>query len=91
MTFEFTVEIIPCSLSGYCFEEGYRLSNNTILLPSERNAYGNYYGGVAIGGIFLRTGTTYRPIYNDQRQLYAFEKINNTNSSSGLVFSRSVA
>lgn len=40
MTFEFTVENIPCSLSGYCFEEGYRLSNNTILLPSERDAYG---------------------------------------------------
>lgn len=78
MIYNFTVENILCSLSGHFYEKGYRLSNKSILLPSERDAFGNYYGGVGIGGIFLRTGTTYRPVYNEQKQLCAFEKINNT-------------
>ena len=78
MIYDFTVENIPCSLSGYYSEVGYRLSNQTILLPSERDACGNYYGGVGVNGIFLRTRTTYRPVYNEQKVLFAFEKINPT-------------
>lgn len=78
MIYSFTIENIPCSLSGNHFEEGYRLSNRTILLPSERDQHGNYYGGVGLNGIFLRTGAIYSPIYNEQNKLFAFEKINPT-------------
>lgn len=75
MIYDFTVENIPCSLSGHYFEVGYRLSNQIILLPSERDSCGNYYGGIGVSGIFLRTRTTYRPVYNKQNELFAFEKI----------------
>ena len=78
MIYSFTVENIPCSLSGHYYEESYRLSNHTILLPSERDQHGNYYGGVGLGGIFLRTDAIYCPIYNEQNKLCAFEKINPT-------------
>lgn len=78
MIYSFTVENIPCSLSGHYFEEGYRLSNHTILLPSEHDQHGNYYGGVGLRGIFPRTGAIYRPICNEQNKLCAFEKINPT-------------
>lgn len=76
MIYDFTVENIPCSISGHYFEEGYCLSNRIILLPSERDFQGNYYGGVGLSGMFLRTGAVYRPVYNKQHKLCAFENIN---------------
>lgn len=76
MAYDFTVENIPCSLSGCYFEEGYRLSNHIILLPSERDPQGNYYGGVGLSGMFLRTGAIYCPVYNEQNKLCAFDNIN---------------
>lgn len=78
MIYDFTIEIIPCSLSGLYFEEGYRLSNHIILLPSERDPQGNYYGGIGLSGMFLRTGEIYCPVYNEQNELCAFENINHT-------------
>lgn len=78
MIYDFTAENIPCSLSGRYFEKGYRLSNHIILLPSECDPQGNYYGGVGLGGMFLRTGAIYRPVYSKQNKLFAFKNIDHT-------------
>ncbi len=74
MIYSFTIDTIPCSLSGRFCETGYRLCDNTILLQSERDAEGNYYGGVGIQGMFLRTGIVYRPIYDEQLCLKGFRR-----------------
>lgn len=72
--YNFTIDIIPCSLSGRFCETGYRLCDNTILLPSERDADGNYYGGVGIQGMFLRTGMVYHPVYDKHLCLKGFRR-----------------
>ena len=76
MIYNFTIETIPCSLSGRFCEPGYRLCDNTILLSSERDAEGNYYAGVGIQGMFLRTGIVYQPIYDEHLGLVGFRKKN---------------
>lgn len=76
MIYSFTIDTIPCSLSGRFCETGYRLCDHTILLSSERDAEGNYYGGVGIQGMFLRTGIVYRPIYDEHLGLIGFRKKN---------------
>lgn len=74
MIYSFTIEAIVCSLSGRCYEEGYCLSNNTILLPSERDSAGNYYSGAGMQGMFLRTGVIYCPVYDEHLRLRGFRK-----------------
>ncbi len=74
MIYSFTIDTIPCSLSGRFCETGYRLCDNTILLSSERDAEGNYYGGVGIRGMFLRTGIVYRPVYDEHLCLIGFRR-----------------
>lgn len=74
MIYSFTIETIVCSLSGRYYEEGYRLSDNTILLPSERDSAGNYYAGVGMQGMFLKTGMIYCPIYDEHLRLRGFRK-----------------
>ena len=76
MIYSFIIDTIPCSLSGQFCETGYRLCDNTILLSSERDAEGNYYGGVGIQGMFLRTGIVYRPVYDEHLCLIGFRKKN---------------
>lgn len=65
MIYSFSIKTIVCSWSGRCYEECYRLSNDTILLPSERNSAGDYYGGAGMQGMYLRTGILYCPVYDE--------------------------
>lgn len=74
MIYSFTIDTIPCSLSGRFCETGYRLCDNTILLQSERDTEGNYYGGVGIQGMFLRTGNVYCPVYDEHLGLIGFRR-----------------
>lgn len=74
MIYSFTIDTIPSSVSGRFSETGYRLCDNTVLLPSERDAEGNYYGGVGIQGMFLRTGIVYRPVYDEHLCLMGFRR-----------------
>lgn len=74
MIYSFTIDTMPCSLSGRFSETGYRLCDNTILLPSERDADGNYYGGVGIQGMFLKTWKVYCPVYDEQLRLKGFRR-----------------
>ncbi len=75
MTYNYSVETISCDFSGRHFMQVYRLSNNAVLRSDERDSNGNYYGGIGMDGIFLRTSATYRPVYNIQNELCAFERI----------------
>ena len=72
MIYEFTVEILPFGLSKQFNEQVFRLSNQIILLPSERDANGNYYGGIGLAGLYLRTETVYSPVYNNKQEIIAF-------------------
>ena len=74
MIYSFTIDTIPSSLSGRFSETGYRLCDNTVLLPSERDAEGNYYGGAGIQGMFLRTGNVYCPVYDEHLGLIGFRR-----------------
>lgn len=74
MIYSFTIDTIPSSLSGRFSETGYRLCDNTVLLPSERDTEGSYYGGVEIQGMFLRTGNVYCPIYDEHLGLIGFRR-----------------
>lgn len=74
MIYSFTIDTIPCSLSGRFRETGYRLCDNTVLLPSELDTEGNYYGGVGIQGMFLRTGNVYCPVYDEHLGLIGFRR-----------------
>ena len=66
MIYSFTIDTIPCSLSGRFCETGYRLCDNTVLLPSER--------GAGIQGMFLRTGNVYCPVYDEHLGLIGFRR-----------------
>lgn len=51
----------------------YQLSNGVILLPTEREPNGWYRGAVSLDRIFLHTGKKYRPVYDNQQKLFAFQ------------------
>ena len=74
MIYSFIIDTIPSGLSGRFRETGYRLCDNTVLLPSERDAEGNYYGGVGIQGMYLRTGNVYCPVYDEHLGLIGFRR-----------------
>jgi hypothetical protein len=75
MKYDFIDVQIPCGYSAKQTEFGYKLSNGVLLMPSERDINGYYFGAVGLDGIFLRTGTRYQPIYDDCKQLQAFQKV----------------
>lgn len=75
MTYAFIRVQISCGLTGRWPEPGYRLSNGAVLLDDQLDAEGNYYSSIGMDGLYLRTDARYRPLYNSQQQLRAFEKI----------------
>ena len=74
MGYDFIRIQIPCGLAGRWTEPGYRLSNGVILLDSQVTEEGSYWGGIGMDGLYLRTNTRYRPLY-DGSQLRAFQKV----------------
>lgn len=75
MDYDFSTIYIPSSFGSQQMEHAYKLSNGTILFPSEQDLEGCYWGAVGMDGMYLRTSVRYRPICNEQHQIVAFRKI----------------
>lgn len=75
MEYHFLIIHIPSSFGAQQMEPAYKLSNGTILFPSEHNLNGYYWGSVGMDGMYLRTGVRYCPVCNEHRQIAAFRKI----------------
>lgn len=82
MDYGFSIIDIPNSFCSQQMEQAYKLSNGTILFPSEQDPEGYYWGAVGMDGMYLRTGVRYYPICSDRHQIVAFRKILPLNSSS---------
>ncbi len=78
---------VTCSLPDRRTEPGYILRNGAVLLESERDAIsGCYRGGSGMGGMYLRTGELYRPVYADGK-ISAFRQVQPENYLAGAEMS----
>lgn len=75
MEFSFINAEISCGFASQQTQPGYKLSNGVILLHTERDINGSYFGAVGLDGIYLRTGKRYRPVFNTTSQLQAFQEV----------------
>lgn len=74
MDYSFSIIQIPIRFGTPQTEPAYKLSNGTILFPSEQDSDGFYWGAVGMDGMYLRTGVRYLPIRNGRCQIVAFRK-----------------
>ena len=75
MQYNYTTTAIPCGMALRHMQPGYTLSNGVVLLHSERDSDGNYYGAVGMDGIYLRTGKRYHPILDAHQNILSFQEI----------------
>ena len=75
MNVSFTEIEVPCGFTVRQVQPGYKLSNGIILLHTEQDAKGCYYGAIGLDGIYLRTGKRYRPIFNESQSVAAFQEV----------------
>lgn len=61
--------------------EGFELPEHTILLQKERDAYGNYYGGIRVGGMAFKVPEMYTPVVDEQGNITAFRLMRAKNFS----------
>lgn len=66
---------IPCGLVYQHEMEGFELQDHTILLQKERDAHGNYYSGLSLDGMMVKTPQMYAPVVNEQGEITAFRRM----------------
>lgn len=66
---------IPCGLVYKHEMEGFELQDHTILLQKERDAYGNFYSGLSLDGMMVKTPQMYAPVVNEQGEITAFRRM----------------
>lgn len=54
---------------------GYVLATGTVLLESERDVQGWYYGGAGMDGMYLRTPRLFSPVKNESGEIRAFREV----------------
>lgn len=54
---------------------GYVLSDRTVLLESERDGQGRYYGGAGMDGMYLRTPRLFTPVKTESGEIRAFREV----------------
>jgi len=75
MEISFNEAEISCGFVIKHMQPGYRLANGVVLLHTERDSNGCYFGAVGLDGMYLRTGKRYKPILDDDRRICAFREI----------------
>jgi len=55
--------------------DGYVLSSGIVLLESEHDAQGRYYGGAGMDGMYLRTPRLFTPVKNESGEIRAFREV----------------
>ena len=58
--------------------DGFVLANGTVLLESERDVQGRYYGGAGMDGMYLRTPRLFSPVKNESGEIRAFREVLST-------------
>ena len=54
---------------------GFMLANGLVLLESERDPQGRYYGGAGMDGMYLRTPHIFTPVRNAAGEICAFREV----------------
>ena len=54
---------------------GFVLDTGTVLLESERDGQGRYYGGAGGDGMYLRTPRLFTPVKNESGEIRAFREM----------------
>ena len=65
---------VPYGLINQRTTPGFVLADGTVLLESEKDAYGRYIGVAGIDGMYLRTGKLYCPVIGDDGSIRAFRE-----------------
>ena len=55
--------------------DGYVLSDGTVLLESERDGQGRYFGGAGMEGMYLRTPRLFTPVKTASGEIRAFREV----------------
>ena len=55
--------------------DGYVLEGGVVLLESERDGQGRYYGGAGMNGMYLRTPRLFTPMKNESGEIRAFREV----------------
>lgn len=55
--------------------DGYVLTDGTVLLESERDTQGRYYGGAGMDGMYLRTMRLFTPVKKESGEIRAFREV----------------
>ena len=55
--------------------DGYVLTDGTVLLESERDTQGRYYGGAGMDGMYLRTPRLFTADKNESGEIRAFREV----------------
>ena len=66
---------IPCGLVYKHEMEGFILSDKTVLLQKERDAHGNYYGGISLDGMMFKIPKMYTPVTDETGRITAFRQM----------------
>jgi len=66
---------ITCGLVFKHQMEGFKLTDQTVLLQKERDAHGNYYGGISLDGMMLKTPKMYAAVKDEHGQITAFRRM----------------
>lgn len=66
---------IPCGLVYKHEMEGFVLADKTVLLQKERDAHGNYYGGVSLDGMMFKIPKMYAPVAYETDRITAFKQM----------------
>lgn len=54
---------------------GFMLANGLVLLESERDPQGRYYGGAGMDGMYLRTPHIFMPVRDASGKIRAFREV----------------
>ena len=68
-------EGVPCGLISKHVEPGFLLVDGTVLLESEKDENGFYIGGAGMDGMYLKTGTLYEPVRDDNSKITSFRRM----------------
>ncbi|MFR1037892.1 MAG: DUF4316 domain-containing protein [Clostridium sp.] len=74
---------IPCGLVYKHEMEGFILADKTVLLQKERDAHGNYYGGISLDGMMFKIPKMYAPVTDETGRITAFRQMREKDFSRG--------
>lgn len=71
------ITAVPMGLPGMNRRtvDGFILATGTVLLESERDGQGRYFGGAGMDGMYLRTPRLFTPVKNESGEIRAFREV----------------